>query len=99
MGTNLSPLDDALYRGTDEVLHYKWDPIGISDFPEARDEYHQYLPQVFGLLKGDADAAKIAAYLSEITTERMGLKKNHQHDIQIAELLLDLQRFINGSDT
>ncbi len=38
MGQRLSPEDMAPYRAIDEVLHYIWDPIGISDAPEARDE-------------------------------------------------------------
>jgi hypothetical protein len=39
------PKDKELYRRIDEVVHYLWDPIGVSDVPEARDEYHSYLPE------------------------------------------------------
>src|SRR5215216_7736543 len=95
MGSKLPPLDEELYRRTDEVLHYIWDPIGVSTAPEARDEYYSYLPQVFALLKGGSDAADIATYLTDVATQRMGLTENHNHDFEVAELLLDWQRVIN----
>ena len=58
--------ETALYRRTGEVLHYLWDPCGISDAPQARDEYDSYLPSVYSVLHQGADAAKIAALLTEI---------------------------------
>src|SRR5262245_36373060 len=95
MGSKLPPLDEELYRRTDEVLHYIWDPIGVSTAPTARDEYYSYLPQIFGLLKSGADAESIAAHLTEIATKRMGLSENRKHDLEVAELLLDWQQVIN----
>ncbi|HTL98865.1 MAG TPA: hypothetical protein VL181_08675, partial [Holophagaceae bacterium] len=71
MGSRLSPKDNALYKAVDEVLHYIWDPIGVSGTPEARDEYHGYLPEAFGLLKRSASSETIAGHLLEITTDRM----------------------------
>ncbi len=47
MGQELSPKENELYRRTHEVLHYIWDPVGVSDEPRARDEYQGYLPQFF----------------------------------------------------
>jgi hypothetical protein len=96
MGSKLPPLDEELYRRTDEVLHYIWDPIGVSTAPEARDEYYSYLPQVFKLLKSEAGAESIAAYLTEVATQRMGLGENHKRDLEIAELLLHWQHIVNG---
>ena len=88
MGMKLSPPDLDLYRAVDEVLHYLWDPIGISSIPEARDEYHGYLPHVFGMVRSGADEAAIATYLGEVVTERMGLSANTAHDQNIAQVLL-----------
>lgn len=31
-----------LDKRIDEVLFYVWDPIGVSDIPEARGEYSSY---------------------------------------------------------
>lgn len=57
---HLSKNKNELYSRIDEVLHYVWDPIGISGVPEARDEYHSYLPVVFGKVKRGADKKGIS---------------------------------------
>lgn len=88
MGMKPNPPDLELYRAIDEVLHYLWDPIGISSIPEARDEYHGYLPHVFGMVRSGKDEAAIAAYLSEVVTDRMGLSADQQHDQNVAQVLL-----------
>lgn len=80
-----------LYKRIDEVLFYKWDPIGISDGDWARDEYQSYLPQVFKLALENNDPEPIANYLSVIATENMGLSEAKQHDIKIAKLILEIK--------
>jgi hypothetical protein len=62
-----------LTRRVDEVLHYIWDPIGVSGVVEARDEYDMYVPQVVGLLTRKATPQEIAAFLARVAAERMGL--------------------------
>jgi hypothetical protein len=63
-----------LYERIDEVLHYVWDPIGISGVPQARDEYYSYIPRVQeAVLRGDSKQ-DLAQLLNTITTETMGLK-------------------------
>jgi CubicO group peptidase (beta-lactamase class C family) len=89
VSTKLSPGDKALYRAVDEVLHYVWDPIGVASVPQARDEYHGYLPHVFGLLLNGVSEESIAAYLSEVTTNRMGLSANPQRDREVASVLVN----------
>ena len=89
MGKKLAPPDLALYQAVDEVLHYIWDPIGISSVPQARDEYHGYLPVIFGLVHQGTDAEAIAKHLSQITTERMGLAENYSHDLEVAQTLIE----------
>lgn len=94
MGKKPPPVDEELYRRVDEVLHYIWDPIGVSDAPMARDEYYSYLPQVFSLLKANANSEQIANYLFEVSTNRMGLNGNRAHDHHVAEVLLDWKEII-----
>ncbi len=89
MGIELPPNEQELYRRVDEVLHYIWDPIGVAGVPQARDEYYSYLPEVFSLLKNNADLLKIATYLERVVIDRMGLNGNREHSFEIAELLLD----------
>jgi len=95
MGSKMNPPDLELYRAVDEVLHYLWDPIGVSAAPQARDEYHAYLPHVFSLLRSGADSHAIATYLGEVTANRMGLSANPQHDLKIAEILIDWKGALN----
>jgi len=95
MGARGSPMDRELYKRVDEVLHYVWDPIGVSGIPEARDEYNMYLPRVFALLKESANEERIADYLGTITTESMGLSAKREHDIAVARLLIDWKETID----
>jgi len=94
MEANRSPRDTELYRRTDEVLHYLWDPCGISDAPEARDEYYGYLPSVYSLLNQGANVAKIASFLSEIEGQRMGLSGGDDRNQRIAQLLVDWREHV-----
>lgn len=89
MAAKLSPQDKELYRAVDEVLHYIWDPIGVSGVPQARDEYDGYAPHVFGMLRNNASEQAIADYLGNIIAERMGLSANVQHDLEVAKILAD----------
>jgi hypothetical protein len=64
--TNKSELLFAMLRD--------WDPIGISDIPEAKDEYDAYADLVLGMLINEnATAEEIANYLFNIATEHMAL--------------------------
>jgi hypothetical protein len=57
-----------------KTLLCEWDPIGVSDIPEAADEYDAYADTVFSmLLNEDASVDDIAQYLFKIATEHMGL--------------------------
>ena len=90
MGSRLSPKDSALYQAVDEVMHYIWDPIGVRECPQARDEYHSYVPQVFRLLREGASREVIANYLNQVATETIGLTgKAKDHDLKVADILID----------
>jgi len=95
MNSKHDPKYKELYRAADEVLHYIWDPIGISDIPQARDEYHGYLPHVLGLLQSGGTQEQIASYLSNIISTRMELSENSAHDLEVAELLVNWREYID----
>jgi len=78
--SQLGPPGLALYRAEDEVLHYLWDPVGVASVPEARDEYHGYLPHVCGMLKSGSIEDELAGYLGGVATNRMGLASRPDHD-------------------
>ncbi|WP_259673271.1 MULTISPECIES: hypothetical protein [Rhizobium] len=47
-----------------EILLTEWDPIGVSDLPEAQDEYDAYADTVFGTLANQtASVDAVAQYL------------------------------------
>ena len=86
MGQKLPPDQMELYRRTDEVLHYIWDPVGIAGAPEARNEYQSYLPEVFSLLMKD-DSQGIRDWLAKLTEEGMGLQPDRARIDETVELL------------
>jgi hypothetical protein len=98
VGNKLSPEQNELYKRTDEVLHYIWDPIGVSDSPYARDEYWGYLPQVFGKLLENEPRENIVEYLLEIETENMGLSKNKENAEHVVEILEEYREKILAND-
>ena len=97
MGKKLPATEMELYRRTDEVLHYIWDPIGVSGVPEARDEYYSYLPKVFKMLASSTDGKDISDYLISIERDMMGLSINdkaNERALEVADILLNYRDYI-----
>jgi hypothetical protein len=90
MGQKLPADQLQLYKGIDEILWKDWDPIGFSPHL-PRDEYHRYLPQVFKLALEDAPPLKIAEYLHQVVSERMGLSSRLADHLRIAEKIRTLK--------
>lgn len=98
----MSPEHKELYQRVDEVLHYLWDPIGVSGVPEARDEYDSYLPHVFSLLVRRAEAQEITDFLDHTTTQPMGLsdtERGRAHSKEVVDILERWREFIHGRYT
>lgn len=91
MGKELPPNQMELYKRIDEILFYKWDPIGISDSDWARDEYQSYLPQVFSRALQPNPVGSISNYLNTVSTEFMGLSPMPEHDMKIANLIVEIK--------
>jgi hypothetical protein len=52
----------------------EWDPIGVAGIPEAADEYDTYVGKIYVMLMDErASSEAIAAYLSDIAINHMGL--------------------------
>ena len=56
-----------------QILMQEWDPIGVSDVPEAADEYDLYIDNVHRLIERGRSAEDIATYLRTVEVEQMGL--------------------------
>jgi hypothetical protein len=87
MGIELPPQHLDLYRAIDEILWRNWDPIGVSGMDGARDEYQAYLPEVYRLALA-GDRARIADYLFEVATGRMGLTTQRNQHLAVADKIL-----------
>ena len=98
MGIKFSPEDSELYRRTDEVLHYIWDPIGVAEIPTCRDEYRSYLPQVFKRLK-TGNKEEIVEYLMGIENKCMELFNHRTHNEHVADILLEWKKKIENNDS
>lgn len=90
---NQSP--EELFKRVDEVLHYLWDPIGISHIPEARDEYTSYVPKIVDALLRNTPPEELAEILSGIDTNRMGLEKAIEHDLAVAKVLISWKHHLS----
>ena len=73
-----------------KVLLHEWDPIGVSDIPEAQDEYDSYVGGVYKRLISRTKENDLFEYLWNIETDHMGLTGDRQHTMNITKKLLDL---------
>jgi hypothetical protein len=76
-----------LYRQVDEILWKEWDPLGVNEIPEARDEYYSYIMGIINLLYKGSSANEIAEYLYEVESDTMGMFGNMSSCLKIANLL------------
>ncbi|MGV6853422.1 MAG: hypothetical protein ACWA5R_14755 [bacterium] len=88
------PNDSELYRRVYEVAHYLWDPIGISEHPEAYDEYNGYLTALFGRAKTE-DVNAIVEYMKWAETENMGLSFHKEQAEKAAKVMVAWKRYID----
>lgn len=56
-----------------ELLYREWDPIGVNQHPQCRDEYDGYAPELVRLLLSGADEHKLASRLAEFQRVSMGM--------------------------
>jgi hypothetical protein len=82
--------EQILYNNIDILLWTEWDPIGVNEFSEARDEYRDYLPEVFRLKITNVDKEIIAKYLLKIEMEMMGLFGNLENCRKVADKIISM---------
>jgi len=62
-----------IQKAIGEILMQYWDPIGVSDFPEAEGEYDSYIGPVYRVLAGSRAEEEIISYLSHVESNVIGL--------------------------
>ena len=95
MGSQPTPERQELFARIDEVLHYIWDPIGVCEMPEVRDEYASYVPAVMKLLDDGADRDQIVAYLTHL---EVGMAVPGGRAVNAAETILHVFCILRGRD-
>jgi hypothetical protein len=70
----LKPIDtslggEELCQHVDEILYYVWDPLYVSDEPDAREQYSSYVPIIVSMVKSKQNEEQIAEYLEKIEQE------------------------------
>jgi hypothetical protein len=82
-----------------EALLHDWDPIGISDIPEAKGEYDPYAGVVLGMIVNEhATAEDIADHLFKIATEHMALTDRGMAELcdHAAKVIVALRLYFLG---
>ena len=73
-----------------------WDPISVSDVPEAFDEYDVYISPLYRILVGTRSSDDLVECLRRIEREEIGIKPADPEAYRkIAEKLLDLEVTLN----
>jgi hypothetical protein len=73
-----------------DALMRDWDPIGVSDVPEAQDEYDSYVGAVYRLLASGASVLAIAQHLARVEHDAMGLSTSADQLMNVAAKLRQL---------
>ncbi len=79
---NNQPPAPSVREKISKVLWEQWDPIGVNDEPNARDEYDGYIRSIYTLLVQGASDAEIAALLRQHEIVNMGLRGSSQEHLQ-----------------
>ncbi len=61
------------YNAIYHILLYDWDPIGISDLPEAHDEYEAYVKQINEMFERGTCQRELFDFLWQVETKYMSL--------------------------
>jgi hypothetical protein len=82
---------DIMVERVREILFREWDPIGVNGYETCREEYDSYAPTLVRYLREGADEHRIAAHLTRLARDAMGLSvAADELDRRVARLLLEL---------
>lgn len=90
MGIKMDAKELLIYKRIDDILWFEWDPIGVNEFHEARDEYQGYLYQIYDLKKSKESIESVADELYKIETGNMGLLVNIERCRQVAKRIIEI---------
>ena len=79
-----------IFRSIDKILWNDWDPIGVNQISEVRDEYQTYVTGIYELKRKNASIEVLAERLIEIETYRMGLDGDIDKCRVVAQKIIEL---------
>jgi len=79
-----------LYEKIRTILLHDWDPIGVSDLPDAQDEYDSYVHPISEMLNQGKSVNEIYTYLRWVVNDYMCLDGNEDVEHAIAEKLVNI---------
>jgi hypothetical protein len=87
----MSNIPDELMVEVRRILLKEWDPIGISEFPGAQDEYDMYVKGISEMVCSGQSTEQLYEHLHWIECERMGLDGDDVRTRNIAMKLAQLR--------
>ena len=79
---------NKFYSSIDKIVWEKWDPIGINNNLNIRNEYYGYIPIIFEKALNSNDEKELANVLFSIETDRIGLDGNYEKCLMISKEIL-----------
>lgn len=83
--------DATLLHAIHKILLKEWDPLGIQRIPTMRDEYDDYLPNIFRMIRQNSSESEIFEYLWWIEQKVIEKKGVKEKTLRVAALLKKLQ--------
>jgi len=84
--------DAKLLHAIHKILLKEWDPLGIRRMPSMRDEYDDYLPNIFKLIRDNSSESEIFEYLWWIELKVLEKTGRKEHTLKIAKLLKEIEK-------
>ncbi|MDR6735218.1 hypothetical protein [Sphingobacterium sp. 2149] len=83
--------DFFVYKKINDILWFDWDPIGVNDLAPS-DEYQRYVPEIFTLVRAEADRLEIAERLYKLQNELMGISTTIDNSLIISDKILNIEK-------
>jgi hypothetical protein len=83
--------NDKLNEGIRKILLENWDPVGIGENPNLRDEYDDYILDIVNICSSVISVKKnLFDYLCKIEANEMATKVNYNRNEFVSKILIKL---------
>jgi hypothetical protein len=85
-----------LFVSLDQLFWEDWDPLGINDDDDSRDEYITFIPRIIKRLPLGVD--EVFAGLNRIRTHSLQIKPDEVMDRKLARLCIEVWQRVTETD-